>query len=170
MKKLTCLLLPAFMIVVSGGCAGPGRSVPADTFDISVCVASEPDSMDPAFSAEVGSAVLIQHTFEGLLRWSDDGDGNAVLTPGMAKSWDVSPDGLTYTFHIRENAKWSDGKPVTAYDFEYGWRRLIDPSTASDQSRLLDCVTNANEITMGQKAPSDLAAEATSDTTFQSYA
>lgn len=160
MKKLTCLLLAACMIVISGGCGSPGRSATDDTFDVNVCVASEPDSIDPALNTNAGSAVMLQHICEGLIKWADDGNGNAVLAPGMAKSWDVSPDGLTYTFHIRKNAQWSDGKPVTAYDFEYGWRRLIDPSTASDNSSLLNCVTNAGEITMGQKAPSELAAKA----------
>ena len=80
---------------------------------------------------------------------------------------DVSDDSLTYTFHIRKGALWSDGEAVTAYDFEYAWRRLVDPETGAEYSYILDCVKNAAEISKGQMSPSRLAAYALDDYTFE---
>ena len=86
----------------------------------------------------------------------------------MAESWDVSEDGTVYTFHLREDALWSDGEPVTAYDFEYAWKRVVDPETAADYSYMLDCVKNGPEIIyVGTMSPDDLAAVALDEKTFE---
>src|SRR5699024_7014050 len=85
-------------------------------YDINI--ASEPESIDPQLNTSVDGAIMVSHLFESLIRWDDDGEGNAVLKPGIAESWDVSEDGLKWTFHLRD-AKWSDGKPITANDFVY---------------------------------------------------
>ena len=106
-------------------------------FDINI--ASEPESIDPALNTSVDGAIMISQLFESLIRWDDDGNGNAVLKPGIAESWDVSDDGLTWTFHLRD-AKWSDGKPVVANDFVYAWNRLVNPDTAADYEYMLDMV------------------------------
>lgn len=110
-----------------------------------VCFASEPESIDPAKNTSVDGAIMIGHAFEGLIRWEDDGEGNAVLKPGAAESWDVSDDGLEYTFHLREDAKWSDGKAVTANDFKFAWDRLVNPETGADYEYMLDMVDGYEE-------------------------
>ncbi|MBI9013555.1 MAG: peptide ABC transporter substrate-binding protein [Clostridiales bacterium] len=85
------------------------------------------ETLDPGLSAAVNSGHIINNTFEGLMR---EVDGKPVYA--MADSHEVSEDGLVYTFHIRDGMKWSDGKAVTAFDFEYAWNRNTDPATASD--------------------------------------
>ena len=133
MKRILILLLAFIMILTmtacKGGEAGNGNG---ESFDISVCFASEPTTIDPALNTAVDGAIMLNHVFEGLMKWVDDGNGNAVLAPGIAKEYDLSDDKLVYTFYLREGVLWSDGEPVTAYDFEYAWKRLVDPDTAAE--------------------------------------
>ena len=151
----------------------------SDGFNVTVNFASEPMTMDPALNSTVDGGVMANHLFEGLMKWQDTGeeadgsDGtvdNAELTYGQAESYDKveNEDGtVTYTFHLRDGIKWSDGKDVTAGDFEYAWKRLVDPATAADYSYMLDSVVNANEIIAGEKDASELAAKAVDDKTFE---
>ena len=151
----------------------------SDGFNVTVNFASEPMTMDPALNSTVDGGVMANHLFEGLMKWQDTGeeadgsDGtvdNAELTYGQAESYDKveNEDGtVTYTFHLRDGIKWSDGKDVTAGDFEYSWKRLVDPATAADYSYMLDSVVNANEIIAGEKDASELAAKAIDDKTFE---
>lgn len=145
MKKILALVMCFCMIFGLAACGG--GSDDSTTVDINVCFASEPQTIDPALNSAVDGAIMLQHAFEGLIKWVDDGNGNATLAPGMAESWDVSDDMLTYTFHMREGAVWSDGEPVTAYDFEYAWNRLADPTTAADYSYMLDPVAGYDSTT-----------------------
>ena len=102
---------------------------------LDVVHASEPDSIDPALNTSVDGAIMLQHAFEGLVKWVDDGNGTAKLAPGMAESWDVSEDGLEWTFHLRDGIKWSDGKPVTAADFKFSYD-LLEGEELSRQDAL----------------------------------
>lgn len=150
-----------------------------DGFNLTVNFASEPMTMDPALNSAVDGAVMANHLFEGLMKWESTGeevegsDGtcdSAKLTYGQAESYDktANDDGtVTYTFHLRDGIKWSDGKDVTAGDFEYAWKRLVNPATAADYNYMLDCVVNANEIMAGEKDPSELAVKAVDDKTFE---
>ena len=168
MKRLLCVLLVFCMVLTLAACGGSDKeAAEGDGMEVSVCFASEPTSIDPALNTTIDGAIMLQHAFEGLLKWVDDGNGAAVLAPGMAESWDVSPDGLVYTFHLRKDALWSDGEPVTAHDFEYAWKRLIDPATGAPYSYMLDCVANAGAIMTGEKPSSELAAKALDNTTFE---
>ena len=102
--------------------------------------------MDPALNSSVDGAVMANHLFEGLMKWESTGeevemvltehaDSAKLLTYGQAESYDktANDDGtVTYTFHLRDGIKWSDGKDVTAGDFEYAWKRLVNPATAAD--------------------------------------
>ncbi len=90
---------------------------------------SEPRTLDPALMTGEPEGRFAHELFEGLAR-KDPKTMRPV--PGAAESWDVSPDGKTYTFRLRENARWSDGRPVTAGDFVYSWKRLLDPKLASE--------------------------------------
>ncbi len=158
------------------------EETPAVSWDgknITVNVASEPQTMDPALNTAVDGGMMALHLFEGLMKWKDTGsevegtDGtanSAQITYGQAESYEkvANEDGtVTYTFKLRDGIKWSDGQPVTAGDFEYSWKRLVTPDTGADYSYMLDCVVNANEILKGELDPSELAAKAIDDTTFE---
>lgn len=108
--------------------------------------------------------------FEGLVKWVDDGEGNAITAPGQAESWDkvANDDGtVTYTFHLRDGIKWSDGQAVTASDFEYSWKRLANPETAADYCYMIDMVKGYAEVADGSAEPDTLSVKAVDDTTFQ---
>src|SRR5690606_31940842 len=101
--------------------------------------------------------------FEGLVAEAPNGD----LIPGVAESWEISEDGKTYTFHLRANARWSNGDPVTAGDFVYGMRRSVDPKTLSVYSFILAPIENANAIIAGELPPERLGVTAIDDRTLE---
>lgn len=113
------------------------------------------DTLNPFDASSENSKQIINQTFEGLMR--NDATG---LKPAAAKSYTISPDGTTYTFKIRDNAKWSDGKPVTAYDFEYAWKRAIDPNLASQDGYKLFCVEGAAKYYLGEGSIKDVGIKA----------
>ena len=105
----------------------------------------------------------MKQLFEGLTVSTSDG-----FKPGIAESWDVSEDGKTYTFHLRDDAKWSDGDPVTAKDFEYSWRRICDPDYASEALQAItDYVVGGQEYFDGTGSYDDIKATAIDDYTFE---
>lgn len=148
-----------------------------DEFHIRACIASEPETIDPNLESSVDGAVYAMHMFEGLMKYSNtdklaaEGDTRVNLMEydyGQAESYDVSEDGLTYTFHLRDNAVWSDGQPVTAQDFVYSWQRITDPATAADYGYILSgVVENAAEIQAGEAEPSTLGVTAIDDKTLE---
>ena len=104
----------------------------SDTFNCNL--ASEPDHLDPALNSSVDGACLCVNSFEGLMTY--DKDGNVI--PGQAESYEVSEDGTTYIFTMRDGLKWSNGEPLTAKDFEYSWRRAADATNAADYAYLYE--------------------------------
>ncbi|SEV99208.1 oligopeptide transport system substrate-binding protein [Aliiroseovarius sediminilitoris] len=121
-------------------------------------------SFDPQINTDVEGSHILRDLFEGLV--NSDPQGNSV--PGAAESWEVSEDGLTYTFKLRD-AKWSNGDPVTAGDFVYAWRRLADPATASEYAWYMELmgVENATKIVAGEMAPDTLGVTALDDKTLE---
>lgn len=122
---------------------------------------------DPALNATLDGSNVINNTFEGLMRNKNDGNG---LVPAMAAEDPEivdNPDGSqTYTFKLRDT-KWSDGKPVTAEDFVYSWRRVVNPETASEVAFLMSVVQNADEIMEGKLPIEELGVAALDEKTFQ---
>ena len=196
-KLLSLLLSVIFVVSLLAGCGGggtaettapestapettaPETTAPSDgAYEITLNIASEPQSIDPALNSAVDGAIMLGHMFEGLMKWEDSGveangsDGtanNAALTYGQAASYEKAEnaDGtVTYTFTLRDDAMWSDGQPVTAQDFVYSWQRLVTPETAADYNYMIDCVVNANEIMAGEKEPSELGVSAPDEHTF----
>lgn len=94
---------------------------------LSVQVGPDPETIDPALNSAVDGGNMLLHSFECLLAVDQDGK----LIPGQAESWETSEDGLTWTFHLRDGLKWSDGSDLTAKDFEYSWKRVCDPMVAA---------------------------------------
>jgi oligopeptide transport system substrate-binding protein len=154
MLVAVCMIATAF-----AGCGGAGVTSSKDT--VSVIDAGEPQTMDPAHNSSVDGSTKILHLFEGLTRV--DKDGKTV--PGIAEKWDISADGLTYTFHLR-NSKWSDGQPLKAQDFQYEWLRVLDQKTASEYAFLLFYIKNAEEFNSGKAKAEDVGIKATNDNTL----
>jgi oligopeptide transport system substrate-binding protein len=121
---------------------------------------TEPKTLDPTRNGDLIAGYIINHCYEGLLR---DRDGK--LVPGIAESWDVSEDGKTYTFHLRD-AKWSDGKPLTARDFEYSWKRVLDPEVASGYAYIFYFIKNGEARYNGNAKPEDIGVTAKDDRTL----
>ena len=192
-KKLLALSLAGVMSLgLLAGCGGGGNATtpapgdttaPGDTsapsagFNMSVCIASEPQTIDPALNSAVDGAIMTQHMFEGLMKWSDSGHpvnekGNmnyAALAAGQAESYEKTDNGdgtVTYTFKIRSDAKWSDGQPVTANDFVYSWQRLANPLTAADYCYMIDMVQGYAAVNAGHADPTTLGVSAPDDKTF----
>lgn len=166
-KRVLMLALVFCLVFTMAACGGGGAKEADKGFEMSICIASEPESIDPALNRAVDGAVMIQHMFEGLMKWADNGDGKAEIKEGQAASYTISEDKLTYTFKLRDDAKWSDGKPVTAKDFVYAWQRLVTPATAAEYNYMIDAVVNANDIMAGKKDPSELGIKALDDSTVE---
>ena len=166
-KTIMSLALTAAMVT---SMAAPAPVMAAEGFDLNLCIASEPQSIDPALNTTMDGSIMCQHMFEGLVKWADDGEGNATTVPGQAESWDkeTNDDGtVTYTFHLRDDIKWSDGQAVTAQDFEYSWKRLANPETAADYTYMIDMVKGYSEVADGSAEVDTLGVKAVDDTTLQ---
>ena len=119
----------------------------------------EPATLDPGQAVDVFSFEVIRDLYEGLVTESADGG----LQPGVAESWTVSPTGTEYTFQLRHDAKWSNGRSVRAQDFVFAWRRVVDPKRASPVADLLRPIAGASEIISGRLPSTQLAAYAVHD-------
>lgn len=122
------------------------------------------NSLDPTLNSEGNSLRMVAYTYEGL--YKEGPDGQLVL--GAASDVDVSEDGLTWTFTIRDDAYWSNGDPVTAYDFEFSWKRLANPDTGADYAYMLFStnIVNAEAVVNGEADLDSLGIEATDEKTF----
>lgn len=123
---------------------------------------SEAATLDPQKSNLIDEFAIIGDLIMGLTTDAPD----ASPAPGMATSWDTSPDGLVWTFHLRD-AKWSDGLPVTADDFVYAYRRILDPKTASIYAYLVYILKNGQALNEGKARPEDLGVRALDPHTLQ---
>ena len=154
MKKIIYLLLITILLISCGS--------KKSNDSIRVSIGAEPQSIDPSFLSAIDSMIYAVHVFEGLT--TKDKDNNIV--GGAAESWDISEDGLSITFHLRDNAKWSDGKNVEAKEFVYSFRRLADPKTASSYSFLITPIKNAAKIMKGELPTEELGVEAIDEKTL----
>lgn len=123
----------------------------------------EPRTLDPQLADDTYSSQVIRDLYEGLT--SEDRSGKVV--PGVASSWTVDPTGTTYTFQLREEARWSNGDRIFANEFVEGLRRAVDPKTASGSAALLSIIKGASDITAGRKKPTDLRVTAISASSIQ---
>ena len=134
--------------------------------DLNVMLETPVESLDPQQATDGTSFEVIADYTDGLMQM--DADGQAVNA--LAESVDVSEDGLTYTFHIRKDANWSNGDPVTAADFVFAWQRAVDPEVASEYSYMLSDIgqiVNAQDIIDGTKDKSELGVKVVDDKTLE---
>ncbi len=120
-------------------------------------------TIDPALASDTTSARVLNDLFEGLV--AEDENNNPI--PGVAESWDISDDGKVYTFHLRKEAKWSNGEPVTAEDFVYSLKRAVTPRTTAVMGVYLNAIGNAKEILAGKKSPDTLMVKAIDEKTLE---
>ncbi|RIY32689.1 hypothetical protein CKF54_04330 [Psittacicella hinzii] len=171
MNKFTKLALSLSLTSVLAFSAVSHAAPPADVKlaaeqKININLGSFPDTLDPGKFSDGTSAAVARAIFDTLYRQGPNGD----YIPVAAERAVVSDDGLTWTFYLRKEAKWSDGKPVTAHDFVYSWQRLSDPSTGSSYGNYLAHnanVVNAEEVSVGKLPPSALGVKAVDDYTFE---
>lgn len=141
LRSILPFLLLGGVFAVAVALAGSARLEEADfTFNN----ATEVATLDPARVTGVPEGRVIRHIFEGL---TVKHPRTLEPMPGMAESWDISEDGLVYTFHIRKNAQWTNGDPVTAEDFVFSWERFLHPMTAAEYAYQLWYVVGAKEYT-----------------------
>ena len=157
MKKMTLVLFSLLIVFSLAGCYGKSNDTtkPAasdgkknekgqtvETQTLNLYAANEIPTLKTNGIIDGLSATIMLNILEGLYRY----DSDQKLTPGIAKEHEVSEDGKTYTIHLREDAKWSNGKPVTAHDFVFAWKRALHPDTLSPHAYELDSIVNAAKI------------------------
>lgn len=162
-SRLFLILLSISFLLSLSGCSKSDNKKGEN--DIVAHIGGNLKTIDPSQCTDSDGMTFITQCFEGLMIPNEKGE----IVNGQAKQYSVSPDGLIYTFTLRDDAYWSDGKPVTAHDFVYSWRRLVDPATASGYNYIIDMVRNANEIMSGDMQPTELGIAALDDKTVQVY-
>ena len=173
MKKLIALLLAFVMVFALVACSSSGETPATDTpatdtpattdnttgtetpaaegaTEINVCLASEPDTIDPALNSAVDGATMLAHLFSGLAKWAQDADGNLEIVADAATEL---PEGVenedgtvTYTYTLRDGLVWSDGQPVTAGDFAFAWQRAASTELAADYGYMFEVVDGYADI------------------------
>ncbi len=144
---------------------GADKAEGAGTSDLNIMLETPVQSLDPQQATDGTSFEVIAGYTDGLMQM--DADGQAV--PAIAETYDLSDDGLTYTFHLRD-AKWSNGEPVTAADFVFAWQRAVDPAVASEYAYMLSDIgqiKNAAEIIAGSMDKGELGVTAVDDKTLE---
>ena len=159
------LLLSAGAAYADGHATHPETGEPlASEQNFVYRVGDESPSYDPGLTEDVDGSAVVRDLFEGLMNQAPDGS----LIPGVATGYEVSDDGMTYTFTLRDNAKWSNGDPVTAGDFVYAWRRAASPELASPYSWYMELMSieNGAAVIAGDMELDALGVSAPDDTTL----
>ena len=158
MKKFVAFMLVLAMVL---SCSAISLAEESAT-SIAVCIASEPDTIDPALNSAVDGATLTAHLFSGLSKWAQDENGNLVIVADAAEELTegvANEDGtVTYTYTLRDGMTWSDGQAVTAGDFEFAWKRAASTELGADYGYMFEVVKGY---------PDELAVTATDDKTLE---
>lgn len=159
MKKIIALLLVVAMMLCLVACNGKdndkgtpgsdGEPVAASN-TLSVCLASEPDTIDPALNSAVDGGTLCTHLFAGISKWAQDAEGKLVIAPDVAEELPEGVDNedgtVTYTYTLREGLKWSDGEPLTAGDFVFAWNRAASAALGADYGYMMEVIDGYAEV------------------------
>ncbi len=163
-KRSLFLILTLTLVLgaVLSGCGS--KSGLADKQVFRMNIVSEPPSLDPGTAQDNASFTVLIGMYDGLTRLNKDGKAEKTI----AKSWDISEDKKTWTFHLRDDVKWSNGDKVTAHDFEYAWKRALDPKLASPYAYQLYYLVGAEDYNSGKtKDPGTIGVKALDDTTLE---
>lgn len=173
-KRTICIILTAiFALSVLCSCSKE------EDITLTAAISADPVCLDPQIADTDSAKTIINNCFEGLVRL----DENFAVIPGVAEKWEISADGLTYTFHLRSDTNWQILKSfegvigdkdylekfntkVTAYDFQFALRRAIDPATQADDADKLYCIKNARQIHSGSASVNSLGVTAKDDSTL----
>ncbi|MEW9124069.1 MAG: peptide ABC transporter substrate-binding protein [Thermotaleaceae bacterium] len=151
------------LIVVLSGCSPtePAKSTAVETAILEYNLAADPNTIDPDLNQAIDGSHIVNNIYEGLMREID-----GKLENAMAEKVDISEDGLVYTFHLRD-ALWSDGQPVKAQNFEYGWKRVLNPATAAPYSAHMFYIKNAQAYFEGKENIENVGIQSLDDKTFE---
>ena len=154
-------MLVVFSFVLCAAFVNAENSVDAERGRVVSYLSTEPPNLDSAKSTDIISNTVLSHVMEGLLQ----ADANGRPVAGMAERWELRNDGAS--FWLRKDAKWSDGKPVTAHDFVYAWKKAVNPETASPYAFILYPIKNAEQINQGNMPLDTMGVRAVSDRELQ---
>ena len=157
LSLLVCLILLALLAACGGA---SDRQAPTNTLQRGL--SSDPETLDLHKARSTQAADVLRDLGEGLVGYTATGE----LVPAAAESWELSDDGLVYTFQLREELRWSNGEPVTARHFVDGMRRLVNPATAAFYAQMLTSIENADGIISGDIPVSMLGVEAPDEKTL----
>ncbi|MCP3740499.1 peptide ABC transporter substrate-binding protein [Rossellomorea sp. BNER] len=165
--SLAFITIMLFILTALSGCgkeevASGGKSSKDVKQEITANLGGEPYTLDPAFASDTTSFWVISHLYQGLYTYDKDGK----IVEGSASKVEISEDGKTYTFTIREDAKWSNGDPLTAKDFEYSWKRVLNPETAAYDPSQFYYIKGAEAYNTGKGSVEDVAIHAKDDKTL----
>lgn len=164
-KILAMTLLTALVGSTFLGCGSTENTVLSGNVEQKIVynIDANPKTIDPQLNSAVDGSKVIRNTFEGLMREIENGE----VENGIAEGYEVSEDGLVYTFHIRDNAKWSDGEDVTAKDFEYAWKRALNPNTAAEYAYQLFYIKNGEAYNKGEASADDVGIKVVDNKTIE---
>lgn len=160
LKKFTKLFVLFFIVFSIAGCTMFNNNLEQN---ITVAFEAGVHTLDPAILQRMNEQYIACNLWEGLVRKNLNG----LIEPSMAKSWDVSEDGLTYIFHLRKNIHWSDGQAVTASQFEYAWKRALNPEAKSDVVFMMYFLKNGEEYNKGKARAEDVGVKALDNNTLE---
>ena len=166
MRKTLAAILTVLLIATAFGTASVAEALPAAAIDsLTIYKGATINNMDYTTNTASASFAVFAYTGEGLYKWATDG---SKLVLGLADSEDISEDGLTRTYHIRDDAYYSNGTKITANDFEYAWKRLADPATAAEYASMTEFagLKNAAAVCAGEMSVDELGVKATDESTL----
>ena len=156
MRKILTLMMILCTFII----AGCSDTVNNDT--VRYALEAEPATLDPGKSTALAESNVELALFEGLTRL----DENEQPQPAAAEKWEISADGTEYIFHLRDGLVWNDGTPLTAYDFEYAWKRVLNPETASENAYMMYPLLNGEEYFSQKKTIDEVGVKALDDKTL----
>ncbi|ETA79563.1 peptide ABC transporter substrate-binding protein [Youngiibacter fragilis] len=172
MKKkvllLASIVMTAAFVATACGTSAPTTPTTAPTTPAAKKIlrtnnSSEPGSLDPALAQGTHESWVLDHTFEGLMKRSKEG----LIVEGVAEKYTLADDQVTYTFTLRDDAKWSNGEKVTAQDFEFAWKRVLDPALAADYSYQMFYLKNGAKYNSGEAKVEDVGVKAIDEKTLE---